>query len=110
MKYLRIQSIDLATTIDKIEEFIRQGYKIVYEYIDEITPQITGNIPEFVFKRHEYLLRNEIITVVATSDKLFEQVKPYRENNMIMLNNGVDYDHWNTSCDSIICRRICRKS
>lgn len=103
LKYLRVQSIDLATTIDKIEDFIRRGYKIVYEYIDEITPQITGNIPEFVFKRHEYLLRNEKITVVATSDKLFDQVKPYRENNMLMLNNGVDYGHWNISPDDIVC-------
>lgn len=103
LKYLRIQSIDLATTIDKIEDFIQRGYKIVYEYIDEITPQITGEIPEFVFKRHEYLLRNEAITVVATSDKLFEQIKPYRENNMIMLNNGVDYEHWDVSPDNITC-------
>ena len=103
LKYLRIQSIDLATTIDKIEDFIQRGYKIVYEYIDEITPQITGEIPEFVFKRHEYLLRNEAITVVATSDKLFEQIKPYRENNMIMLNNGVDYEHWDVSPDDIAC-------
>ena len=103
LKYLRIQSIDLATTIEKIEDFMRRGYKIVYEYIDEITPQITGNIPEFVFKRHEYLLRNEKITVVATSDKLFDQVKPYRENNMIMLNNGVDYDHWNIQRENIEC-------
>ncbi len=103
LKYLRIQSIDLATTIEKIEDFIRRGYKIVYEYIDEITPQITGNIPEFVFKRHEYLLKNEKITVVATSDKLFDQVKPYRENNMIMLNNGVDYDHWNIQRENIEC-------
>ncbi|MBD5524293.1 MAG: methyltransferase domain-containing protein [Lachnospiraceae bacterium] len=103
LKYLRIQSIDLATTIERIEDFIRRGYKIVYEYIDEITPQITGNIPEFVFKRHEYLLKNEKITVVATSDKLFDQVKPYRENNMIMLNNGVDYDHWNIQRENIEC-------
>lgn len=103
LKYLRVQSIDLATTIDKIEDFIRRGYKIVYEYIDEITPQITGNIPEFVFQRHEYLLRNEMITVVATSDKLFEQIKPFRENNMIMLNNGVDYGHWHLSSNDIVC-------
>ncbi len=103
LKYLRIQSIDLATTINKIEDFIRRGYKIVYEYIDEITPQITGEIPEFVFKRHEYLLRNEEVTVIATSDKLFGQIKPYRENNMIMLNNGVDYEHWDISPDNIAC-------
>ena len=67
----------------------------MYEYIDELTPQITGKIPPFVFKRHEYLLKNEEITVIATSDKLFSQVTPYRNRNIKMLSNGVDYDHWN---------------
>lgn len=94
LKYLRVQSIDLATTIDQLKDFFARGYQIVYEYIDELTPQITGNIPQFVFERHEYILKNENITVVATSDKLFSQVAPYRSQNMLMLNNGVDYDHW----------------
>ena len=103
LKFLRIQSIDLATSIEKIENYMQRGYQIVYEYIDELTPQITGNIPAFVFERHEYLLRNEEITVVATSDKLFNQVKPYRENNMVMLNNGVDYDHWHLNREEVDC-------
>ena len=71
LKYIRIQSIDLATTIDQIESFLQRGYNVVYEYIDEITPQITGNVPEQIYARHEYILRNTDITVVATSDKLF---------------------------------------
>lgn len=113
LKFLRIQSIDLATDINKVENFLHRGYQIVYEYIDELTPQITGNIPEFVYQRHEYLLRNENITVVATSDKLFNQVKPYRSNNMVMLNNGVDYDHWHlnreeTECPTDIKEIICQ--
>lgn len=103
MKFVRIQSIDLATSISKCESFLKRGYQIVYEYIDELTPQITGNIPQFVYERHEYLLRNEDVTVVATSDKLFSQIKPYRNRNMIMLNNGVDYEHWNLKRAQIDC-------
>lgn len=103
LKFLRIQSIDLATDITKIESFIKRGYQIVYEYIDELTSQITGTIPEFVYKRHEYLLRNEDVTVIATSDKLFDQVKPYREHNMLMLNNGVSYEHWHLDPEKTKC-------
>lgn len=103
LKYIRIQSIDLATTIDQIESFLQRGYNVVYEYIDEITPQITGNVPEQIYARHEYILRNTDITVVATSDKLFEQVKPYRSENMEMINNGVDYDFWNVQKDQVEC-------
>lgn len=95
-KVIRIQSIDLATTIEEVETFINKGYQIIYEYIDEITPDITGDIPEFVVKRHHYLLSNEEkVGVVATSEKLYEQVIPYRRKNFILSCNGVDYEHWN---------------
>jgi len=96
LKYIRIQSIDLATTIQEIKEYIYKGYYIVYEYIDELTPQITGNIPEFVFERHAFLLKNKRVTVVATSDKLFEQAKAIRKSsiNMAVSTNGVDYEYW----------------
>ncbi|MFU0831782.1 MAG: Methyltransferase type 12 [Oscillospiraceae bacterium] len=103
LKFIRLQSIDLATTKEELESFLARGYEIIYEYIDELTPQIVGNIPKFVFERHEYVLKNERITVVATSDKLFDQVKPYRSKNMAMINNGVDYDHWNIKRDDIEC-------
>lgn len=45
---------------------------MVYEYIDEITPDITGNVPELVRHRHKELLKNENVLVVATSDQLFK--------------------------------------
>lgn len=99
LKYIRIQSIDLATTMDEIYEYMERGYEIVYEYIDELTPQITGNIPEFVFKRHEAILKNENIIAIATSDKLFHQMEAYRSENMAMINNGVDYTHWHVKRD-----------
>jgi len=102
-KYIRLQSIDLATTIEELESYISRGYKIVYEYIDEITPQITGSIPEFVFKRHEYLLNNLDVTIIATSDKLYNQVTPYRNVNLEMINNGVDYNHWIINKDDYAC-------
>lgn len=103
LKYIRIQSIDLATQMNEIDDYLERGYEVVYEYIDELTPQITGNIPEFVFKRHEKMLRNEEIIAIATSDKLFNQMKPYRNKNMAMINNGVDYDHWHVNKKDMEC-------
>lgn len=99
LKYIRIQSIDLATTIKEVQEYIYKGYYIVYEYIDELTPQITGSIPSFVYDRHEFLLRNERVIAVATSDKLYEQAKNIRKStrNMAVSTNGVDYDYWSAN-------------
>ncbi len=103
LKYIRVQSIDLATSIDDLERYMQKGYEIVYEYIDELSPQITGQIPDFVLKRHEYILRNEDIIAVATSDKLFAQMKPYRSRNMAMICNGADYQHWNVKKEDLEC-------
>ena len=100
-KYIRIQSIDLATTITEIQEYIYKGYYIVYEYIDELTPQITGNIPEFVYARHEFLLKNLRVVVLATSDKLYKQALAIRGShvNLSISTNGVDYEYWKADKD-----------
>lgn len=94
LKIIRLQSIDLATRKEEIESFMDRGYHIVYEYIDELTPDITGDIPEFVWERHKWILENEKISVVATSDKLYTQTLKYRNKNCIISCNGVDYNHW----------------
>lgn len=93
-KILRLQSIDLATRIDDVERFLNDGIKVVYEYIDEISEEITGSIPGFVIARHKWLLQDPRILVVATSDKLFSEVCMNREGGCILSTNGVDLGHW----------------
>lgn len=103
IKIIRIQSIDMSTRIKDIEQFLLSGYQVVYEYIDELTPQITGKVPDFVYDRHRWILKNPKITVISTSDKLFEQVAYYRNDNMLMLNNGVDFKHWSIKKNEVAC-------
>ncbi len=91
---LRMQSIDTATSIEEIRLFLEKGFEVVYEYIDEITDVITGLVPESIRERHLQILDDERIHVVATSDKLFRQVKGRRGKNCRLLTNGVDLDHW----------------
>ena len=91
---LRIQSIDLVTTAEDVQSFLRRGFQVVYEYIDEISPEITGNVPDLVHHRHEGILKDERVIVVATSDQLFEEVQRHRTRNCILSTNGVDVDHW----------------
>ena len=93
-KILRLQSIDLATTIMDVERFLQDGFKVVYEYIDEISEEITGTIPGFVIERHKWLLQNHEILVVATADKLYDEVLRYRNSGAILSTNGVDLAHW----------------
>ncbi|MFZ6687236.1 glycoside hydrolase family 99-like domain-containing protein [Undibacterium sp. SXout11W] len=93
-KILRLQSIDLATTIEDVQRFLQDGLKVVYEYIDEISEEITGSIPGFVIERHKWLLQNNQILVVATADKLNDEVSKYRNSGSILSTNGVDLAHW----------------
>jgi glycosyltransferase involved in cell wall biosynthesis len=93
-RVLRIQSIDLVTTAADVERFLQDGYRVVYEYIDEINPAITGNVPDSVYERHHAVLRDERVIVVATSDQLLETVRRQRSRNFILSTNGVDLDHW----------------
>lgn len=95
IKVIRIQSIDLATSIDEVKKYINSGFKVVYEYIDEISDEITGGIPEFALKRHHWMLESEDdIMVIATSNKIFDDVKKYRNKNCLLSTNGVDVNHW----------------
>ncbi|WP_186142016.1 methyltransferase domain-containing protein [Burkholderia gladioli] len=93
-KILRLQSIDLVTRIDEIKRLLDDGFTVVYEYIDEISEEITGEIPSFVLERHKWLLSEPRILVVGTSDKIYEQVRQQRQSNYLLSTNGVDLSHW----------------
>ncbi len=93
-RVMRIQSVDLGTTLDDIHEAVQNGFKVIYEYIDEFSSDITGPVPEMIQQRHEALLKNEDVFVVATSDQLYKNVTSYRTRNFILSVNGVDVEHW----------------
>jgi glycosyltransferase involved in cell wall biosynthesis len=93
-KVLRLQSIDLATRREDVERFLNDDFVVVYEYIDEISEEITGQIPSFVLERHKWLLDEPRVLVVATSDKIYEQVRQQRADNCLLSTNGVDLHHW----------------
>lgn len=93
-KIIRIQSIDLVTTIEDINTFLKNDLRILYEYIDELSEEITGLVPSFVFERHRWLLSNPNVFVIATSDKLYNEVLKYRQTGCLLSTNGVDLNHW----------------
>lgn len=99
-KVVRIQSIDLATTIEDILEFQDMGFKVVYEYIDEITEEIVGDFPDAIINRHKWTLENESVFVVATATKLFEEVASHRSRNLLLSTNGVDIEHWHVTANT----------
>lgn len=94
-KIFNIYSTDNSLTYDFIEKELKKGNMILYEYIDEIHPLISGkSIPKATIDRHKKILRNEECMVIASSDKLYEEVMSYRSKNFALVTNGVDYYHF----------------
>jgi len=93
-KVIRVQSIDLLTSKEQVYAFLDQGFTIIYEYIDVISPIITGLVPKFVYDRHLSLLQDERIIVAATANRLADEIGRHRKKNFILNTNGVDVEHW----------------
>ena len=77
-KYIQIYSTDWNMKLEELKEYIKNGYKIIYEYIDEINPILSGtkDIPINIKEKYEYMLSDkENIFVVVTADKLKEDIE-----------------------------------
>lgn len=97
-KYIQIYSTDWNMKLEELKEYIKNGYKIIYEYIDEINPILSGtkDIPINIKEKYEYMLSDkENIFVVATADKLREDIEKKRgTEKLVFACNGVDYEHY----------------
>jgi len=94
-RVLHIYSTDLDVEWALIAKELESGNIILYEYIDEIHPQIPRvPIPERVRVRHENILKEERCIVIATADKLYRNVLRHRSRNCALVTNGVDYEHF----------------
>lgn len=83
-------------SIDFVRRELDAGNRFIYEYIDEIHPAISGSaIPRHIYERHEYLLKDERVLVVATASKLYDDVAKHRASNFELVTNGVEYEHFN---------------
>ena len=95
--YIHLYSTNMYEDDDeRIQKALKKGYKVLYEYIDEINEKISGQkIPKFVLKRHERLLKDEDnVFVIATASKLYNDVSKYRKKNFKLVTNGVVYEHF----------------
>lgn len=93
---LEIYSTDNIHSIEVIDYWKKYCDAILYEYIDEISAEITGTVPKLTMDRHEALLKDESVYVVATADKLYQEVIDVRGSDVNTLNsgNGVDCKHF----------------
>ena len=95
-KFLSLYSTDVYLDEKYIKEkYIDNGFKIIYEYIDELSDEISGHLPDFVYDRHKNIIEDKSNIAVGSADKLIEEIEEIRgKENVAMITNGVQYDHW----------------
>ena len=102
-KFLSLYSTDVYLDEQYIKEkYIDYGFKIIYEYIDELSDEISGHLPDFVYDRHKNIIEDKSNIAVGSADKLIEEIEEIRgKENVAMITNGVQYDHWQYRSDEV---------
>lgn len=98
-KYVQLYSTDWKLSVQNIENYINNGFKFIYEYIDDISPELAGtkDIPQNIIDKYNYVMNNKNTYVIVTADALEKDVISHRgKTNMVFSSNGVDYDFFKT--------------
>ena len=93
--YIQIYSTNWSMSVDEMTGYIDRGGNVLYEYIDDISPDLAGTeeIPEYIKTKYDYVMSHPEIPVVTTAQKLYEDVVAKRgEENLVLSCNGVDYE------------------
>ena len=90
-KYLCVYSTDTVPR-GRIDEYLEAGFRVIYEYVDDINPDLISRrkIGE-VMDRHRYLLNDRRVLTVTTADKLYENAKAAApRSGLIQISNGAE--------------------
>lgn len=101
-KYVQFYSTDWTMPAKKIKEYRKQGYQIVYEYIDDLNPHLAGTdeLPVNVKEKYEMAMSDPEIFVVVTAGALERDVLKKRgSQRLVYSSNGVDYAHFHDEVD-----------
>ena len=84
-KYIQLYSTDWKLSIQNIEWYLNNGYKFIYEYIDHISPVLSGtkDLPKNIISIHKTSNQTELAKLYTMAD-IF--VNPTREDNFPTVN------------------------
>ncbi len=114
-KYIELYSTDWKVNRKDILFYKALGFEIIYQYIDHISPELSGTkkVPKSIREKYEAAIGDKDIFIVATAEKLFWDVKEKRgDGRLILASNGVDTAHFSRygeyTCDEIYMRIVDR--
>lgn len=98
-KYVQLYSTDWKLSVENIENYIKNGFGFIYEYIDHLSPELAGtkNLPQNIIDKYEYVMNHDNVYVIVTADLLEKDVIEKRgKKNVFYSSNGVDYNFFKT--------------
>ena len=97
-KYIQIYSTDFTMSLEELKQYINNGFKIIYEYIDDLSPEIVGvkQLPKNQADKYNYMLKDtENIFVIVTASEIEKDVLQKRGNEKLAFScNGVNIEHF----------------
>lgn len=97
-KYIQIYSTDFTMPLEELKEYINNGFKIIYEYIDDLSPEIVGakEIPKNQLDKYNYMLKDteNIFTIVTASEIEKDVLQKRGDEKLAFSCNGVNIEHF----------------
>lgn len=97
-KYLQLYSTCWDVKKEEVDMYINNGFKMLYEYIDDLNPILAGTdkLPQNVKEIHDYVINHKEVLVVTSADLLYKDMLDKRNSstNIILSSNGVDINHF----------------
>lgn len=93
-KYIQLYSTDWKLSVENIKAYMAAGFGFIYEYIDDISPELAGTkmLPQNIADKYNFAVNNKEVYIVVTAELLWEDVIKHRgTENLVMSTNGVDY-------------------
>lgn len=101
-RYLQFYSTDWTMPASRVKDYMSRGYKVVYEYIDDLNPHLAGTdeLPVNVKEKYDMAMSDQDIFVVVTAEALKKDVLSKRgDKHLVFSCNGVDYAHFHDQVD-----------
>ena len=94
-KYLMIYSTNNIKD-NIINNYTDNGFKIIYEYIDDIDEELSGKrTAKKLLKNYYNIINNDNSYIVCTATNLYNNVlKDNKDAKVRLITNGCDYDHF----------------
>ena len=80
------------TPISVVEKYTSHGYKPIYEYVDDLSPELSSKrVYKKLLSKHDYVLKNKV-PAVCTATKLLGNISG--KTRTALITNGCDYGHF----------------